>query len=561
MRLKTKLVIGLGFLFIVILVFGVLSIVSINRLKNNADQVLKNNYETLVYNNNMLEALNKLPADTGAWRVFEDNLRQQEANVTEQGEGQATAELRKGFDNYKLKPGDSLSHNTILKNIQIINELNQQAILQKNEMVKNAAETANTWLTLIFTVLALIAFTLVVNFPSVIGGPIQSLSEGISAIAGKDYKKRIHLKQKDEFGDLANAFNTMAEKLDEYEHSNLAKIKFEKSRIETIINKMNEAIIGFDEKRNILFMNAVAESLLNLKEKEVAGKYAADIALKNDLMRRLLQNGDEDELKIYADNKESYFSKEKIVMKNENQIIGEVIVLQNITPFHELDEAKTNFIATISHELKTPISSILMSAKLLDDERVGMINEEQKGLVQHIKEDSERLLKITGELLNLTQVESGKIQLAFQPVMPKEILRYAIDANKTQADQQKQTIEIRIGPSVEAVNADKEKTSWVLTNLIANAIRYSFEDSKIIVSIEQKDKTVVFSVQDFGKGIDSNYKDKIFDRYFRVPGNKEEGTGLGLAICREFIEAQGGKIWVESDYGDGSKFSFWLPVA
>lgn len=561
MRLKTKLIIGLGFLFIVILVFGILSIVSINRLKNNTDQVLKNNYETLVYDNNMLEALNTLPADTSAWKVFEDNLLLQEANITEKGEGTATVELRNSFTKYKLKPGDSVSHNKILKNIQIINEVNQQAIQQKNELAKNAADTANTWLTLIFTVLALIAFTLVVNFPSVIGGPIRSLSEGISAIAGKDYKKRIRLTQKDEFGDLANAFNTMAEKLDEYEHSNLAKIKFEKSRIETIINKMNDAIIGFDEKRNILFMNAVAESLLNLKEKEVTGKYAADVALKNDLMRRLLQNDEEDELKIYADNKESYFSKEKIVMKNEEYTIGEVIVLQNITPFHELDEAKTNFIATISHELKTPISSILMSAKLMEDERIGMVNAEQKELVQHIREDSERLLKITGELLNLTQVESGKIQLAFQPVMPKEILRYAIDANKTQAEQQKQVIEMRIGPSVEAINADKEKTSWVLTNLIANAIRYSFEDSKIIVSVEQKDKMVVFSVEDFGKGIDSNYKDKIFDRYFRVPGNKEEGTGLGLAICREFIEAQGGKIWVESDYGDGSKFSFWLPVA
>lgn len=561
MRLKTKLIIGLVFLFIVILVFGILSIASINRLKSNAERVLKNNYETLVYDNNMLEALNKLPADTGAWKVFEDNLRQQEANVTEQGEGPATIELRSAFNTYKLKPGDSLSHNTILKNIQIINEINQRAILQKNELAKNAADTATTWLTLIFTVLALIAFTLVVNFPSVIGGPIQTLSEGISAIAGKDYKKRIHLKQKDEFGDLANAFNTMAEKLDEYEHSNLAKIKFEKSRIETIINKMNDAIIGFDEKRNILFMNAVAESLLNLKEKEIVGKYAADVALKNDLMRRLLQNGDEDELKIYADRKESYFSKEKIIVKNEEQVIGEVIVLQNITPFHELDEAKTNFIATISHELKTPISSILMSARLLEDTRVGVVNEEQKGLVQHIKEDSERLLKITGELLNLTQVEAGKIQLAFQPVIPKQILLYAIEANKTQAEQQKQTIEMRIDPAVEAVNADKEKTSWVLTNLIANAIRYSFEDSRIIVSAERKDKTVVFSVQDFGKGIDSNYKDRIFDRYFRVPGNKEEGTGLGLAICREFIEAQGGKIWVESDYGDGSKFSFWLPLA
>lgn len=561
MRLKTKLIIGLGFLFIVILAFGILSIVSINRLKDNAEQILQNNYETLVYDNNMLEALNRLPVDTSAWQLFEDNLRKQEENVTEQGELPATTKIRSAFEAYKLKPGDSISHNTILKSLQLINQLNQQAILQKNELVKKSAETANTWLTLIFTVLALIAFTLVVNFPSIISRPIRSLSEGIAAIAGKDYKKRIHLKQKDEFGELANAFNIMAEKLDEYEHSNLAKIKFEKSRIETIINKMTDAIIGFDEKRNILFMNAVAESLLNLKEKEVAGKYAADIALKNDLLRRLLQNETDDELKIYADNKESYFSKERILMKNEDQLIGEVIVLQNITPFHELDEAKTNFIATISHELKTPISSILMSAKLLEDERIGSINIEQKELVQHIKEDSERLLKITGELLNLTQVEAGKIQLAFQPVLPKEILLYAIEANKTQAELQKQTIEMRIDPMVEAVNADKEKTSWVLTNLIANAIRYSFEDSKIIVSVEQKNKTVVFSVQDFGKGIDTKYKDRIFDRYFRVPGTKEEGTGLGLAICREFIEAQGGKIWVESDYGDGSKFSFWLPVA
>ena len=190
--------------------------------------------------------------------------------------------------------------------------MNQQAILQKNEMVKNAAETANTWLTLIFTVLAIdrIYTGDQFSFHNKRADPVI-VRRYISAIAGKNYKKRIHLKQKDEFGDLANAFNTMAEKLDEYEHSNLAKIKFEKSRIETIINKMNDAIIGFDEKKNILFMNAVAESLLNLKEKEVLGKYAADIALKNDLMRRLLQNGNEDELKIYADKKESYFSKEK----------------------------------------------------------------------------------------------------------------------------------------------------------------------------------------------------------------------------------------------------------
>src|ERR1700730_16048953 len=122
---------------------------------------------------------------------------------------------------------------------------------------------------------------------------------------------RIYLNQKDEFGDLANSFNIMASKLDEYENSNLSKIKFEKSRIETIINQMRDGIIGLDDKKNILFLNAVAEKLLGLKEADILGRYAPDIALRNDLMRTLLQEDkDKKELKIFAENKESYFTKD-----------------------------------------------------------------------------------------------------------------------------------------------------------------------------------------------------------------------------------------------------------
>src|SRR5439155_27250880 len=131
------------------------------------------------------------------------------------------------------------------------------------------------------------------------------------------------------------------------------------------------------------------------------------VAINNDLMRKLLQQESGDELKIYADNKESYFNKDMLNVTNNGAVIGQVIVLRNITPFHELNEAKTNFIATVSHELKTPISSIKMSTRLLSDERTGLLAEDQKQLVNSIGDDADRLLKITSELINLAQVETG----------------------------------------------------------------------------------------------------------------------------------------------------------
>ena len=153
-------------------------------------------------------------------------------------------------------------------------------------------------------------------------------------------------------------------------------------------------------------------------------------------------------LKIFADGKESYFEKEilniTIVPTGEqiSKTIGHVIILRNVTPYKELDFAKTNFIATVSHELKTPISSIQMSLQLLRNEKIGGMNSEQKSLLESINEDAARLLKITAELLDMTQVESGKIQLAIIPTGAKEMLLYAVNANKTQADQKQIKLEI-----------------------------------------------------------------------------------------------------------------------
>ncbi|HTC00161.1 MAG TPA: ATP-binding protein [Ferruginibacter sp.] len=560
MRLKTKLSLALGFLFLVILTFCVLSVFYINKLSTNEDNILKNNYETLVFCGNMLKELDQLPQNTQAYKLFEDNLNKQEHNITEPGEKEATADVRRNFNELKANPADSSNYPQIRQSIQIINSLNESAIFRKNNIAHKTAEDANFILTVIFGVLTLIAFTLVINFPGIISDPIRILSEGIAAIADKNYNKRIYLEQKDEFGDLAASFNSMAEKLHEYEHSNLAEIKLEKSRIETIINQMKDGIIGLDSKKNILFLNRVAEKLLGLKEIEIIGNYAPDIALRNDLMRTLLlEENNKRELKIYADNKESYFNKDILNVKNNenNSIIGKVIVLRNITPFHELNEAKTNFIATVSHELKTPISSIKMSAKLLTDARTGNLNNEQNELITSIREDADRLLKITGELLNMAQVETGNIQLKLQTTNPAIIIDEAILAVKFQAQQKNIEIKIHIADHLPIIHVDAEKTTWVLINFLTNAIKYSTDSSVINVDVYTENDQTKFTVRDQGKGIAEKYLPKIFDRYFKVPGtNEQSGTGLGLAISKEFIEAQGGHIWVNSFIGGGSTFGF-----
>ncbi len=560
MKLKTKLSLGLSFLFAVILVFGSLGIFYINRLSNDAAKVLKNNHESLVYCNNMLKALEDIPIKEGARKIFDDNLKKQEANITEPGELEATRQLRADFTELLAAPADSSNYPQIRHGLQVINDLNQIAILTKNSAVQTNAANAKLWLTIIFTLLILITITFVYNFPAVISDPITKLSEGIREIAGKNYQKRIYLKQNDEFGDLANAFNGMAQKLDEYERSNLAQLRFEKSRIETIINQMKDGIIGLDKKKNILFLNAVAERLLGVKETEVLGKYSADVAVSNDLMRTLLREDAKKELKIYADNRESYFNKDVLNVTHNNEIIGQVIVLKNITLFHELNEAKTNFIATVSHELKTPISSIKMSAKLLTDSRVGSLNEEQTGLIKSITDDSERLLKITSELLNMSQVETGQIQLNFTFVDPALIIGNALQTVAGKAKEKNILITDTSSKKLPLIEADEDKTTWVLNNLLTNAIKYSFINSSIEVSASTQNGNILFQVRDTGPGIAEEYIPRLFERYFQVPGSTEKGTGLGLAISKDFIEAQRGRIWIESEIGKGTSCYFQLPL-
>lgn len=563
-KLKTKVALGVGFLFILLLLVGGVGFYYFNKISVESGELLKDNYKSVEYGRQMLDALNTWEkSNDSAQKIFERNLVAQESNITEEGEAQVTNSLRRDYNAF-VQQNDSMPlHLALQKNISRIIQINLDAINEKNAESQKAVDNAKMIITMIVTVCLLIGFTFMVNFPGLIAGPITKLTEGIKAIANKNYGQRIHLDRKDEFGDLAKAFNDMAEQLDDYEHSNLARIMFEKQRAETVINSMKDASIGIDKNGTILFANQQALQLLSLKDADIVGQKQEDVQRRNDLFRFLTTEENGMPFKIVVNDKENFFTKEQIDIQQEQEKTGHVIILKNITPFKELDVAKTNFIATISHELKTPLASSDFSLRLLEDQRVGNLTTEQKELVQSLKDDNQRLLRILSELLDLSQVESGKMQLHLQPVNVVEIIEKALGAVQNTAREKNIQVKQQITGNLPPFQADAEKAGWIINNFLTNAIRYSAQNDHIVIKAHQPDERhIEIGVQDFGIGIEASLQQKIFDRFFRVPGiHEKKGTGLGLAISKDFAEAMHGEIGVESSPGKGSYFFCRFNVA
>ncbi|MDR4952812.1 ATP-binding protein [Chryseobacterium sp. ES2] len=571
MKLKTKLTLGVGLLFLLIVLLSVIGSVYINKLKSDTEKILTANYNSLEFSKNMLLALDNISTDsTVAIADFQKNNKLQEKNLTEFGEKEATQNLNLHFNSY-LKAPDINKEKLIREDLSKIMSLNMKGIERKSDIAIITAENATFWIVSLGTVCFLIAFILLFNLPQTIAEPINQLTFSIKQIADKNYSERVHFKGSEEFNSLADSFNSMAEKLQEYESSTLSKQLMDKKRIETLVNNMHDAVIGLDENHFIYMINDEALKITNLHKEDIIGKTAHEVAINNDLMRELLKNIDhpvKDPIKIVRDNKENYFEQDIIPInivktgEKEKKYIGKVILLRNITPFKELDFAKTNFIATISHELKTPISAIKMGVQLLGNQKFGELNEQQQELLKSINEDGQRLLDITGELLNLSQVESGNIRLTVEKCSPKEIVQTAVKNVEKLAEQKNISISTEyLLEDSDAVTADFDKTVWVMNNFLTNAVKHSYQDENIKIVVEKLNSFIQFSIIDTGSGIDEKYHRQIFDRYFQVPGEHQNGTGLGLAISKNFIEKQHGEIGVKSSLNNGSTFYFRLPVS
>jgi len=582
MTIKNNLRAGIGFLFLISLLSSGLAAYYIYRLSENSKAILRNNETSVVFTKNINKVLDRpgLP-NNDELATIEYNIKREEADITEIGEKALADSLYADFRRFR----ESLSNPALAAALRIkmqkssygIMEVNINAMENKNKMAENKANLAILIVVFISSICLIIAFLFLLIFPNYVIRPINDLTEGIKEIANKNYDKRLSFTYKNEFWDLAEAFNQMAAKLFVYENNNQVKITHEKLRVETIVRNVTDAIIGFDENGIVTFVNPIAVKLLGIDEKDIIGSSAQQAAADNDLFFKLINEFEHfDDLKLYLDGKESYFIRELFEIyapedahlwrkqEDESKRIGYFIFLKNITRFHKLDEAKTNFIATISHELKTPISSLKMSLKLMADKRYGTITNFQKELINNINDDSDRLLKITSELLDMGQVETGKLLLNFGNTHPQNIIKYTCETIRFIAEQKEITLNIKCPKTLPDVWADPDKTAWVLINFLTNAIKYSSKGSVIDVTVKKISAAKIeFSVKDHGKGIDEIYLPRVFERYFKVPGSDfaVSGTGLGLAIAKDFIEAQGGEIGVESRIGEGSKFFFLLPTS
>lgn len=571
MSIKHKVAAGVVFLFGLMATIAGVGLYYLHTLSSAANNILRDNYESLVYCTHMIEQLDSVPLNQGhSIQRLQATLKQQEQNITEAGEDVRTAQLRLALEQLH-QGGDTMSIVRQLRQHALaIQKINMQAIVRKHQETQQEARQASQYLIGLITIASLIAFTFIVNFPGYIANPIIQLTHSIQSIAGKNYEERLHFDRHDEFATLGAAFNQMAEKLDEYEHSNLAKLIFEKKRTETIISRMSDPVLVLDEHRQIIFVNDRATELLNLSAEAVVGRYAPDVALENDLLRTWIRQGDPAEsatlVKITWQGKEEYYTRDDISIQyqptgEEEQVkLGHVMLLRNITPYKTLDMAKTNFIATISHELKTPIAALQMCSQLLRDQRVGKLNGEQAQLLLNIDAEVRRLSAITNELLDLTQVETGNIRLQRQVHPASTLASIAVERVTTVAAQRHIRLEQVDIDRLPPMYIDLEKTVWVLVNFLTNAIRFSPEGGTVAMVGSLEENHIRFTVRDNGPGIAAEHQPHLFEKFYQVPGSTG-GTGLGLAISKEFIVAQGGSIGVQSRLGHGSDFYFILPVA
>ena len=455
------------------------------------------------------------------------------------------------------------------------------AIIKKNEGMQSTANDVTLYMVIV-ALLSIIASSIFISsFPSKIVKPIKDLTKSIKYISEKNYDQKLEILTNDELGELAFAFNLMVEKLKLYDAKHIDTLLFEQKRMEAVVQSFEDGLLFIDEDRKIVFVNNTTLQITGLKEEQLVAKYIYDIISQNDLINEIYktvlnhqQNLETNikPLRVIQNNKEYFFNieSEEIVTYSElakkEIFIGSLVILKNITKFQERDLAKTNLLATVSHELKTPLSSINLSIKLLEDKRVGGLNEKQNELLGTLKQQSLRLSRVINEILEFSQLDTGNIKLKFAFAKPDLIIDIAVTALSMQLSEKNIDLEMEIEEQLPEIYVDLEKLVFVLINILNNAIRFSKADDKIIVRLqkiinETNETSVEFSVIDNGPGIPIENQSKLFQKFSQVGNKTKHGWGLGLAISKEFVQAQNGKIWVNSEVGKGSTFSFSIPVS
>jgi len=270
---------------------------------------------------------------------------------------------------------------------------------------------------------------------------------------------------------------------------------------------------------------------------------------------------DQDLIQKFVEGEERYYRPKVVpVLDSDGNVTGAVLILTDVTRQREQDELKRSVIATVSHQLKTPLTSIRMAVHLLLEEKIGALTERQADLLIAAREDAERLCGILENLLDISRLESAAASGESYPAVPSsELVMDSVDPFRRAAQDKGVSLTVDLPGDLPNVLADTMEIRHVFANLLANALKYTAPGGRITVSAQADDRFVRFSVADTGVGIPAEHLTRIFEQFFRVPGqDRGSGAGLGLSIAKRIVEAHGGKVDVESTEAEGSVFSFSL---
>ena len=603
--IRYKLMFVFIFIIMILVIISSWAVYNFGKLSSSIDNIMISNYKSIEAAQQMAESVERqdsielsmlmLSNETNA-AVFKSseaeflkNLAVASDNITEKNEGEIVKKIDNNYMEYLklyetfrehlIRNNEGEARNTYMnkmlplfekvkENIRELQSVNHQGMLNRKDKAKHDSEKA------VFSTLLISAISIIVSLAAMlivinsILNPIHNLIKQMKKVALRNYDVKIDLKRKDEIGELGTEFSKMTEKISEYDMMNVDELKNEKQKAESIVETIDDGIIVTNDEYKLLLVNKSAEKIFAIKEESIINRHILE-TIKNEYLFQSVKNALSEgkneyiDISIENDNDEvSYYRVSSKLISRNNENIGVVTLLQNITKFKETDRLKSDFLAIASHELKTPLTSITMSIDMLLRDLTGKVDEENLELLKIIEEESSRLRNLVNDLLNLEKIESGKDPLIMQEYDLNVLIDRVAEKFKVQFDELKIKFKKNTSKNLQSWS-DIGKINLLLTNLISNAVKFVRHDGsgEIILTAEEKNDKILVSVADNGIGIPISQQAGIFNKFQKIResvNDIQKGSGLGLSMCKEIIKAHKNNIWVESEEGKGTKFYFTL---
>jgi NtrC-family two-component system sensor histidine kinase KinB len=584
--MRTRIRNGTLLMLAITLALGAFALPTVHRLGGAIRETLYRNYISIeaaqqiheaLYTVQLARANGTLPTVLPPNRaIFTRWINREVGNITEAGEAQLALDIRRRgnriFDELAAgKPTSPEEFSALHQLLDQLIQMNKAAMFRADSRASRMSDNLTYEFAAGLLGLLLLGSALAWTLAWNLSKPLAELSDHLRSFSLRGPSVRLAEQPLRELQTVAAEFNKMAERLEQFEKLNVDRLLYEKSKTEAIIESIEDGIVLIDPKGIVTHINEVAGIILGIGREEALGSPFDDLdsnsphylrvrsALRSVAVEPLELQRVEVDLHVRGRD-HSYVLKRLPLKQSDGQSFGAILILQDITYLRDKDRARTNLVATLSHELKTPLTSLGLSVELLL--RDGEFSPPQRELLTSIEEDVARMRQLASDLLDLARGEGVAITLQTATVDLCQLVRAVSKTFTLQAEQKRVKLELGFGEARLTIRADPLKLSWVISNLIANALRYTPSLGAVSVSSLRVDSQAQLRVCDSGPGIAPEMRERLFERFaqWNVNGAESGSAGLGLAIAKEIVEAHGGRIFVESAPGHGTCFTVELPA-